>query len=85
MSRSSNETEPRHGSGGDRFAVVIPVYNHHATVAKVVRKARQYGFPVVVVDDGSSDATMIIYNQSGIFMWFDTRATLAKARPWSPV
>ncbi|MGD9216808.1 MAG: glycosyltransferase family 2 protein [Desulfobacteraceae bacterium] len=57
MSRPSHETEPRHGSGRNRFAVVIPVYNHHATVAKVVRNARRCGFPVVVVDDGSSDAT----------------------------
>jgi glycosyltransferase involved in cell wall biosynthesis len=40
-----------------RFAVVIPVYNHSATVAAVARSACRHGFPVIVVDDGSSDAT----------------------------
>jgi glycosyltransferase involved in cell wall biosynthesis len=39
----------------DRFAVVIPVYNHGATVAEVVRASLKLGFPVIVVDDGSSD------------------------------
>jgi len=41
----------------NRFAVVIPVYNHGATVAAVVRKAMQLHFPVIVVDDGSTDAS----------------------------
>ncbi len=40
-----------------RCAVVIPVYNHGATVASVVRGAKALGFPVVVVDDGSTDDT----------------------------
>ena len=43
-----------------RFAFVIPVYNHGATVAAVVRSARDLGLPVVVVDDGSTDATGVI-------------------------
>lgn len=43
---------PGHDNG---FAVVIPVYNHGATVAAVVRQAAQHGFPVIVVDDGSTD------------------------------
>jgi glycosyltransferase involved in cell wall biosynthesis len=37
------------------IAVVIPVYNQGATVARVVRQAAQHGFPVIVVDDGSTD------------------------------
>jgi glycosyltransferase involved in cell wall biosynthesis len=40
-----------------RFAVVIPVYNHAATVAQVVRRALALGYPVFVVDDGSTDET----------------------------
>jgi glycosyltransferase involved in cell wall biosynthesis len=44
-------------SPADRFAVVIPVYNHAATVADVVRRAAGLGLPVIVVDDGSTDAT----------------------------
>jgi glycosyltransferase involved in cell wall biosynthesis len=41
---------PNHG-----FAVVIPVYNHGATAATVVLQAARHGFPVIVVDDGSTD------------------------------
>jgi glycosyltransferase involved in cell wall biosynthesis len=39
----------------DSFAVVIPVYNHGATAAEVVHNAALMGFPVIVVDDGSTD------------------------------
>lgn len=36
-------------------AVVIPVYNHAARVAVVVRQALALGLPLIVVDDGSTD------------------------------
>lgn len=42
---------------GHRFAVVIPVYNHGAMVKDVVLGAVKLGFPVIVVDDGSTDIT----------------------------
>lgn len=42
---------------GARFAVVIPVYNHARNVEPVTREALKLGYPVVVVDDGSTDAT----------------------------
>ncbi len=41
----------------NRFAFIIPVYNHAGTVAQVVRNAQALGFPVFVVDDGSTDTT----------------------------
>lgn len=41
----------------NRFAFVIPVYNHAGTVAHVVRDSLALGFPVFVVDDGSTDNT----------------------------
>jgi glycosyltransferase involved in cell wall biosynthesis len=41
----------------NRFAFVIPVYNHAGTVAQVVKDAQAMGFPVFVVDDGSTDNT----------------------------
>jgi glycosyltransferase involved in cell wall biosynthesis len=41
----------------DRFAFIIPVYNHAATVAQVVKDAQALHFPVIVVDDGSTDTT----------------------------
>lgn len=41
----------------NRFAFVIPVYNHTGTVAQVARDALALGYPVFVVDDGSTDNT----------------------------
>lgn len=40
-----------------RFAFVIPVYNHAGTVASVIRQTQAMGFPVFVVNDGSTDLT----------------------------
>ena len=45
------------GGMGRRFAVVIPVYNHARNIESVARRALKLGFPVVVVDDGSTDET----------------------------
>jgi len=42
---------------GKRFAAVIPVYNHARNLENVVRRALKLGFPVIVVDDGSTDRT----------------------------
>jgi glycosyltransferase involved in cell wall biosynthesis len=39
-----------------KICVVIPVFNHELTVGRVVRGAGEY-FPVMVVNDGSTDAT----------------------------
>ena len=41
----------------NRFAFVIPVYNHAGTVAQVVKDVLTLGLPVFVVDDGSTDNT----------------------------
>jgi len=41
----------------NRFAFVIPVYNHGGTVSMVVRQAQALGYPVFVVVDGSTDET----------------------------
>jgi uncharacterized protein (DUF2062 family) len=43
-------------SDAPRICVVIPVYNHALTVRQVVHGARAV-LPVIVVDDGSTDAT----------------------------
>lgn len=40
-----------------RFAIIIPVYNHEQRVADVVRGTLKLGFPVFVIDDGSTDRT----------------------------
>lgn len=44
-------------SAADNAAVIVPVYNHGASVAAVVRKVLSLGLPVIVVDDGSTDDT----------------------------
>jgi uncharacterized protein (DUF2062 family) len=43
-------------NGAPRICVVIPVYNHGLTVQSVVRGAKA-ALPVIVVNDGSTDAT----------------------------
>jgi glycosyltransferase involved in cell wall biosynthesis len=48
---------PRGGVGQNRFALVIPVFNHERTVADVVHRTMDLEVPVVVVDDGSTDTT----------------------------
>ena len=39
------------------IAVVIPVYNHGSRIRTVIEKSLLLGFPVIVVDDGSTDET----------------------------
>lgn len=49
---------PKEGSVTDRrIAVVIPVFNHEETVGDVVRSTLLLNLPVIVVDDGSTDAS----------------------------
>ncbi len=40
-----------------RCAVVIPAYNHGRQLRDVLAKTLRFGFPVFVVDDGSTDST----------------------------
>lgn len=47
-------------AAGRRWAVVVPVYNHGATVGAVVRDCLALGAPVVVVDDGATDGTPLV-------------------------
>lgn len=50
-----------------RVALVIPLYNHGERVAGVIREALQLKLPVIVVDDGSTDAgAEIIRRMDGI-------------------
>ena len=46
------------------FCVLIPTYNHCRTLARVVRDCAGY-HPVIVVDDGSTDATSSILTELG--------------------
>ena len=55
--------------GEIRFAVIIPTYNHGDRVAAVARQAMLLGYPVFVVDDGSTDGTVpLLRSVSGIHL-----------------
>jgi uncharacterized protein (DUF2062 family) len=48
------------------ICIVIPVFNHGLTVGRVVREAKEF-FPVIAVNDGSTDETgNILAAESGI-------------------
>lgn len=47
------------------FAAVIPAYNEELTIGSVITKTKKYIEKVIVVDDGSSDATACIAEASG--------------------
>jgi len=51
------EKEPMDRSVLDGCAVVIPAYNHAVRLGPVLERSLRLGIPVVVVDDGSTDAT----------------------------
>jgi uncharacterized protein (DUF2062 family) len=54
--------------GGPNICIVIPVFNHGLTVGRIVREAKDY-FPVIVVNDGSTDDTgKILAVENGIVL-----------------
>ena len=48
-----------------RIIVIIPAFNEQAAIGSVVQKSLQYADDVLVVDDGSSDATCEIARKAG--------------------
>jgi glycosyltransferase involved in cell wall biosynthesis len=48
------------GAGAFSPCAVIPIYNHKDTIAATARALRAHGLPVLVVDDGSDDATRAV-------------------------
>lgn len=50
------------------YCVLIPAYNVAESIGSLVRRVREQGLDVVVVDDGSSDDTQRIAEQSGAFV-----------------
>lgn len=47
------------------IVVVIPAYNEERFIGSVVLSVRQFAAPVIVVDDGSTDATSLIADAAG--------------------
>ena len=52
-------------NGNHRIVAVIPAYNEERFIGSVVLQARKYADSVVVVDDGSTDATAEIAREAG--------------------
>jgi glycosyltransferase involved in cell wall biosynthesis len=51
----------------NRHAIVIPAYNHGRQLSQVLEKSLAFGYPVFVVDDGSTDGTSgILASASGV-------------------
>ncbi len=50
---------------GVNVFIVIPTYNEASTIGGIVKDLRARGFSVVVVDDGSSDHTIVDANKYG--------------------
>ncbi len=78
--RQTADDNPRAPENLGRFAFIIPAYNHAATVAQVARKARDMGFPVFVVDDGSTDDTPQRLAEIRTSRCSATKRTKARAR-----
>ncbi len=41
----------------NKFAIIIPVFNHGEMIPSVIKDAKKLNFPVFVIDDGSTDST----------------------------
>jgi glycosyltransferase involved in cell wall biosynthesis len=48
------------GQGVFAPCALIPIYNHKDTIARTVAGLRAHGLPVVIVDDGSDEATRAV-------------------------
>ncbi len=58
------ESEPLVGHE-NRVLVVVPAYNEDRFIGSVVVKLRSKGYPVLVVDDGSTDSTAEVASAAG--------------------
>ncbi|MBL7156855.1 MAG: glycosyltransferase family 2 protein [Candidatus Omnitrophica bacterium] len=48
-----------------RVCVLIPSYNEEKTIGDIVRKIKEAGFEVIVIDDGSTDNTEKVATENG--------------------
>jgi len=51
-----------------KVCIVIPAYNEANTISKIIDEAKKYSENIIVVDDGSKDATRKLAEESGAFV-----------------
>jgi len=56
-----------------KTCVLIPSYNEESTISNIVKKIRNIGLDVIVVDDGSTDNTGKIASESGALVIRNTK------------
>ena len=44
----------------NRICVIVPTYNNQNTVVQVIDRIRPFGYPIIVVNDGSTDDTQAL-------------------------
>ncbi len=58
--------------------VVIPAFNEAENIEKVVREVREKSFPVIVIDDGSSDGTSLKAVKAGAEIVLKNKRNMGK-------
>ena len=58
--RPTPVVRPRRGGAGVNPCLLIPIYQHGATIRGVIRSLAEFGLPCFVVDDGSDAATRAV-------------------------
>ncbi len=67
-------------SAGDNVLVIIPVRNEEVTIARVIQNLQQFGLRKIrVVDNGSSDRSSIIAQQTGAEVLYEAVAGYGQA------
>lgn len=54
-----------------RICVIIPAHNEAANIARLIQDIKKYQLEILVIDDGSSDRTFQIANNSGVQVMFN--------------
>ena len=65
--RTASPDQERRMGDGDRVLIVVPAYNEEQNIARVIARVREVvsEADVLVVDDGSSDATVVVARDAG--------------------
>jgi glycosyltransferase involved in cell wall biosynthesis len=59
---------PQNGTATPRVVIAVPAYNEERFIGSVVIQSLRYASDVVVIDDGSRDATAYIAEQAGAYV-----------------